>query len=329
MADRSIIGSTTAQPEEVTANYMSPPVIGGIVLAVWALLSNCVLIMAILRSEHRRKVSFNLHVCNLCLTGVLMGGLVLPFRIDMGLYGQWVHSDNLCRVWLMASMVLATVSVMVLVAMIFDRFVLFSCPEAAEGCCKFVMSAILIVFPWAFGTGIVVCIYLFGETGLGVKEDHGLCVLNLDETFAIVAEIACYAAPSLVAIALLVITSLTWCFKKEELRDMDFSQEREHKGWQVFTSWVITIAVIGMWFPIFALHVLKFILGTTWPIEWFIAAVWIAYANSGLNPILWMIMPRLRQSIKALCCCCCKKLGHDDDYLDDETSAAMIEFSEK
>ncbi|CAG5125436.1 unnamed protein product [Candidula unifasciata] len=321
--------TTTEVPVESSAGGFTPQVIGGCVLAVWILFSNIVLMLAILRSEHRRKVSFNLHVCNLCLAGLLMGGLVLPLLIDFHFQNQWIHGDNLCRIWIMADMMVATVSVLVLVAIIFDRFVLFSCPDAAEGCCKFVLSAALIVFPWTLGAATVLPLYLIGETGEGVREDEGVCFLHLDKTFAIIAEIACYGVPSLVALALLVATSLTWCYKREDLRDMDFSEEREHKGWQVLTSWVISLTVISMWFPFCALHLLTQIFNTTWSHEWWTAAIWLAYANSGLNPILWMIMPRLRQSVKALCCCCCTKDYDEDDYFDDETSAAMIEFAEK
>lgn len=162
-----------------------------------------------------------------------MGILVLPLVIDFNLQNRWQHGNNLCRIWLMADMIVATVSVLVLAAMIFDRFVLFSCPDAAEGCCKYVLSAALIVFPWTLGAATVLPIYLLGETGDGVQEDIGVCFLHLNTTFAIIAEIACYAVPSLMAFALLVATSLIWCFKREELRDMDFSEEREHKGWQV------------------------------------------------------------------------------------------------
>lgn len=162
-----------------------------------------------------------------------MGGLVLPLFVDINFRDKWVHNDILCRVWIMSDMMVCTVSVLVLATMIFDRFVLFSCPDAAEGCCKFVLSATLIAIPWAVGSALVIPIYLVGETGDGVNEDKGLCYLHLSTTFAIIAEIAFYAAPGLIAFALLVATSLTWCFKKEELRDMDFSEEREHKGWQV------------------------------------------------------------------------------------------------
>lgn len=189
--------------------------------------------MNYLLSSFVSQVSFNLHVCNLSLAGLLMGSLVLPLVIDFNLQNRWQHGNNLCRIWLMADMIVATVSVLVLAAMIFDRFVLFSCPDAAEGCCKFVLSAALIVFPWTLGAATVLPIYLLGETGDGVQEDIGVCFLHLNTTFAIIAEIACYAVPSLMAFALLVATSLIWCFKREELRDMDFSEEREHKGWQV------------------------------------------------------------------------------------------------
>uniref|UniRef100_A0A0B6Z9Z8 G-protein coupled receptors family 1 profile domain-containing protein n=1 Tax=Arion vulgaris TaxID=1028688 RepID=A0A0B6Z9Z8_9EUPU len=324
------IETTTKEPTTDDGGGFTAQVIGGIALTSWTLFANLVLILAILRSEHRRKVSFNLHVCNLCVADLLMGVLVLPLYIDFNFHNQWVHSDTLCRIWTMADMMVNTVSILILATMIFDRFVLFSCPDAAEGCCKFVLSSSLIVIPWVFGAVIVIPVYLIGETGVGVKEDDGLCFYNLSTTFAIVAEIACYAVPSLVTFALLVATSMIWCFKKEELRDMDFSDEREHKGWQVLTSWIISLSVLGMWFPFFALDILALMLDRRWPTEWVTGAIWLAYANSGLNPILWMIMPRLRQSVKALCCCCCKRNNYDeDDYLDDETSAAMIEFSEK
>lgn len=47
----------------------------------------------------------------------------------------------------------------------------------------------------------------------------------------------------------------------------------------------------------------------------------------GVNPILWMIMPRLRQSVKALLCCCSRKHRYDEDdsVFGDETSTAMME----
>ncbi|KAH9496377.1 hypothetical protein Btru_010767 [Bulinus truncatus] len=304
--------------------HFTPVEIPIILFTVWAIVSNLVLILAILRNEHRRRVSFNLHVCNLSSVGVLLGCFVLPLLIDYNLKNHWSYDDNLCRVWLMADMMVCTVSVLVVLAMVFDRFVLFSCPGSAEGPCKYVLSAVLILLPWVFGAGIVMPVYLYGEAGDGVTVGH--CYLHFRSPFPIVSELAGYAVPGLAAFGLLVATTLTFWLKKEELREMDFSEEREHKGWQVLMLWIITLAVLGLWCPFSGLRLANFFLPHTLE-SWITFAMWFGYANSGLNPILWMIMPKLRQSVKALFCCCSNKHRYDEDdsVFGDETNTAMME----
>ncbi|CAL1541873.1 unnamed protein product [Lymnaea stagnalis] len=324
----------SVRPSKDGSLKFSPIEIPVILFTVWVLFSNLTLILAILRSEHRRKISFNLHVCNLCVVGLLLGGLVLPLLMEFRLRDVWFHDENLCRVWLMADMMVSTVSILTIGVMIFDRFVLFSCPGSAEGGCKFVVSAILIILPWAGGASIVLPVYLFGETGSGVVE--GYCFLHLEPVYSIASELAGYAVPGLAALGLLVATTLTFCVRREELREMDYSEEREHKGWQVLMLWIMSLAVLGLWCPFAVLHVLIFFApGTPSFYSWLTFAIWSGYANAGLNPILWMIMPKLRQSVKALCCCCYKHRYDDDEddvsvfEEDDETNAAMIEFHPK
>ncbi|KAK6994115.1 beta-1 adrenergic receptor [Biomphalaria glabrata] len=304
--------------------HFSPVEIPIILFTVWAIVANSVLILAILRNEHRRQVSFNLHVCNLSSVGLLLGCFVLPLLIDFNLKNFWSYDDNLCRIWLMADLLVCTVSVLVVLAMVFDRFVLFSCPGSAEGTCKYVLSALLIILPWVLGTAIVLPIYLFGETGDGVKE--GVCYLHYEPPFPIVSELAGFIVPGLATFGLLVATTLTFWLKRQELREMDFSEEREHKGWQVLMLWILTVAVLGLWSPFAALRMANFFLDQTLE-SWITFAIWFGYASSGVNPILWMIMPRLRQSVKALLCCCSRKHRYDEDdsVFGDETSTAMME----
>ncbi|GFO28838.1 dopamine receptor d5 [Plakobranchus ocellatus] len=396
MSDGGTSGSSPERPPADDANDDGYEVnvgetVGAMALSAWAVLTNLFLIVAILRSEHRRKVSFNLHVCNLCLVGLLLAGLVLPLYIDFCLHGHWRHGDQLCRIWLMADMVVGVASVLVVFSAVFDRFVHFSCPGSVEGGCKFVLSAILILLPWAVACGLVLPLYMHGETGEGVGlfhdrgdkskhevityevhkggrsgiengnvrirsengesdagsgndiyEDKGYCYLHLRPPHALTMELAGYAVPALAAVGLLVATSLTWCVRRQELRELDYSVEREHKGWQVITSWLVCVAVVGMWFPFSALHVLTFLVDRSWPEHWMTIAVWLAYANAGVNPLLWLVMPRLRQSVCSLlcccfcCCACCCQCCRDKrtayrnrhrDYIEDkEAGTAMIEF---
>lgn len=395
---------TTVQPETDDDNVGE--VIGAIALTAWVLVANFFVFCSILCNSRRRKASFNLHVCNLCLVGVLLGGLVLPLYIDFNLHGHWRHGDQLCRVWLMADMVVGVASLVAVFCAVFDVFVNLSCPGCVQGGCKYVLSAFLVLLPWAAACGLVLPLYMFGETGEGVGLFHqtnsasggeggqvvsyqahkggrsgfenknirtqlemaeetgsdaamaskseskprlgvgeGYCYLHLHAPHSVALELAGYAVPGLASIGLLVAASLTWCVWRQELREDNHSEQRGHKGWQIITCWLVCVAVVGMWFPFAALHTLTFLLDKSWPDYWLTIAVWLAYANAGVNPLLWLVSPRLRQSVAELmcccfcCCACCCRCCREKrsayrhrhrTYLEDkEAGAAMIEFSHR
>ncbi|XP_059166703.1 beta-1 adrenergic receptor-like isoform X1 [Physella acuta] len=325
------VTSTTSSPHEPKARFR-PEELLVIAFTLWVIFSNLVIILAILRSEYRRKISFNLHVCNLCVAGLVMGVLVMPLLTEYRLRNQWIHDEQLCRIWLIADMAVCTVSILAIVAIIFDRFVLFSCPYFAEGACKYVMTSVLIMLTWAGGLGIIVPIYIYGETGTGVNSAEGYCFLHLNKPFSLIIELAGYAVPAVISVGLLIATTITFFQKRDELRDLEFSDEREHKGWQVLMLWVICFSVLVMWFPFVLIHVLFFFLtSTSTLLDWLTFAMWLSYANSGINPLLWMITPKLRQSVKALFCCCRKHQRYEDNdfVFDEEANSAMVEFQEK
>ncbi|GFS20369.1 histamine H3 receptor [Elysia marginata] len=402
---------TTEKPEEDGGNIGE--VVGAIALTAWILLANFFVFFSVLCSRRRRKASFNLHVCNLCLVGLLLGGLVLPLYIDFCLHGHWRHGDQLCRVWLMADMVVGVASLVGVFCAVFDVFVNLSCPGCVQGGCKYVLSAFLVLLPWAVACGLVLPLYMFGETGEGVGLFHqtngnegggasdggkvvayqaykggrsgfenkniktsvdtdaavggagsdntamaskgenskqigageGYCYLHLHGPHSVALELAGYAVPGLASVGLLVAASLTWCVWRHELREEAQSEQRGHKGWQVITCWLVCIATVGMWFPFAALHTLTFLVDRAWPEHWLTISVWLAYANAGVNPLLWMVSPRLRESVCSLMCCCfcccacccqcCREKRsayrhrHREYIEDKEAGAAMIEFSHR
>ncbi|KAK3743559.1 hypothetical protein RRG08_027426 [Elysia crispata] len=404
MADDSLSGAKPEQTAEESNGDVHKvnvgELAGAIVLAAWVLLANFFLFLSILSSRRRRKASFNLHVCNLCLVGLLLGGLVLPLYIDFCLHGHWQHGDQLCRIWLMADMVVGVASLVVVFCAVFDIFVNLSCPACVQGGCKYVLSAFLVLLPWVVACGLVLPLYIFGETGEGVGlfyqtngksgeegegkvvlyqaqkggrsgienentrdkvesakagsdalagdsdklgVSKGYCYLHMHGAHSVALQLSGYAVPALAAVGLLVAASLTWCVWRHELREDADSEQRGHKGWQVITCWLVCLAVVGMWFPFAALHTLTFLMDKSWPEHWMTIAVWLAYGNAAVNPLLWMLSPRIRQSVGSLmcccfccCACCCRccrekraayRHRHRDYIEDKEAGAAMIEFS--
>ena len=72
----------------------------------------------------------------------------------------------------MADVVVGVASILVVFCAVFDVFVNLSCPSCASGGCKYVLSAFLVLLPWAAACGLVLPLYIFGETGEGVGLYH-------------------------------------------------------------------------------------------------------------------------------------------------------------
>ena len=68
----------------------------------------------------------------------------------------------------MADMVVGVASLVVVFCAVFDIFVNLSCPACVQGGCKYVLSAFLVLLPWVVACGLVLPLYIFGETGEGV-----------------------------------------------------------------------------------------------------------------------------------------------------------------
>ncbi len=83
-------------------------------IGIWIVLVNLFFLLALSLSKRiQKKYSYWL-LKNLAVADLLVGLLVVPIAIHNDVYERWILGDMICRVWIMADVVLCSVSLLAL-----------------------------------------------------------------------------------------------------------------------------------------------------------------------------------------------------------------------
>ena len=83
-------------------------------VGIWIVFVNLLFLLAVSVSRRiKKKYSYWL-LKNLAVSDLLVGLLVIPIAIHNDVYERWILGDKVCRVWIMADVVLCSVSLLAL-----------------------------------------------------------------------------------------------------------------------------------------------------------------------------------------------------------------------
>ncbi|KAK2721873.1 protein trapped in endoderm-1-like [Artemia franciscana] len=154
-------------PNETLKNYLQPvkivypseasyfAAICGILFIIFGLIGNLVTFVALLNSKKLRSHATTSFVLSLTASDLLFCAINLPLTVSRYLSESWVHGDGLCKTFPFFFYGNVGTSLMSMVAITLNRFVLISSPSWYDKIYKAKHNLVMIAGIWLFSFGIL------------------------------------------------------------------------------------------------------------------------------------------------------------------------------
>lgn len=301
---------------------MTSQIVLAVTLSVLILVTvsgNILVCLAVYSTRRLRDVT-NCFIVSLAITDFLLGALVLPFSTLYQVTGDWPLGAHFCNIYISLDVMLCTASILNLLAISLDRYFAVTAP----------LRYPMLLLPWRVGA-ILAGIWLvsvgvsFVPIHLGwntrdlsvqnVREGDPArdCRFELNPTYVLVDAFGTFYLP---------LVAMCWSYHRVFLiarmqakriistrRGSSSSSPgatvlalREHKA--TVTLAVVLGAFVVCWFPYFTFFTIMGIRNEDNPPRTAQSVVlWLGYANSALNPILYATLNRDFRSAYAKLLC--------------------------
>ncbi|XP_029426383.1 histamine H2 receptor isoform X2 [Nannospalax galili] len=278
------------------------------ILILITVAGNVVVCLAVSLNRQLRSLT-NCFIVSLAVTDLLLGLLVLPFSAIYQLSFKWSFGQVFCNIYTSLDVMLCTASILNLFMISLDRYCAVTDPLRYPVLVTPVRVAISLVFIWVISITLSFLSIHLGwnsRNGTSRGNDTLKCKVQVNEVYGLVDGLVTFYLP-------LFIMCITYyrIFKiaREQAKRINHISPwkaatiREHKA--TVTLAAVMGAFIICWFPYFTAFVYRGLRGDDAINEVIEAIVlWLGYANSALNPILYAALNRdFRTAYQQLFCC--------------------------
>ncbi|XP_077923018.1 histamine H2 receptor isoform X1 [Halichoerus grypus] len=280
----------------------SPPckITVSVVLTVLILITiagNVVVCLAVGLTRRLRSLT-NCFIVSLAITDLLLGLLVLPFSAFYQLSCKWSFGKVFCNIYTSLDVMLCTASILNLFMISLDRYCAVTDPLRYPVLVTPVRVAVSLVLIWVISITLsFLSIHLGWNSGSKNSSfNHTIpkCKVQVNLVYGLVDGLVTFYLP-------LLVMCITYYRIFKIARDQ--AKRIHHMGsWKAATigehkATVTLAAVMGAfiicWFPYFTVFVYRGLVGDDDINEAIEAVVlWLGYANSALNPILYATLNR-------------------------------------
>ncbi|XP_014731536.1 PREDICTED: histamine H2 receptor [Sturnus vulgaris] len=272
------------------------------ILIVITLCGNIIVCLAVTLDRRLRSLT-NCFIVSLAITDLLLGLLVLPFSAFYELSREWPFGSILCNIYTSLDVMLCTASILNLFMISLDRYFAVTTPLRY---CQVVTPsrvAVALVVIWTVSLMVsFLPIHLGWNTKNWTAEQDTdptcstECMLAVNPVYGLVDSLLTFYIP-------LVIMCITYYrilkIAREQAKRINHTwgntpmppMVKEHKA--TVTLAVVLGAFIVCWFPYFTVFTYRGVWGDSrvkgTPMS---IVLWLGYANSALNPILYGTLNR-------------------------------------
>ncbi|XP_035263433.1 histamine H2 receptor-like [Anguilla anguilla] len=295
---------------------MTPTALLGILLVLIILMTvfgNVVVCLAVSASRRLRCVT-NCFIVSLAVADLLLGLLVQPLSAVLQLTGKWPLGATFCNIYISLDVMLCTASILNLFAISVDRYFAVTAPLRYPGLVTPARVAVAMALIWVASLLVsFVPIQLGWNTpDLRVQnqrqnDSRHACRFELNCGYVLMDGLATFYVPLLV---LCGIYYRIFRIAREQARRINSrpssislaASVREHKA--TVTLAAVLGAFIVCWFPYFTYFTyLGLREGEGFSHTVYSVVLWLGYANSTLNPILYAALNRdFRTAYSQLLC---------------------------
>ncbi|TRZ22260.1 hypothetical protein HGM15179_004830 [Zosterops borbonicus] len=266
------------------------------IIIVITLCGNIIVCLAVTRDRRLRSLT-NYIIVSLAITDLLLGLLVLPFSALYELTRKWLFGSIFCNIYISLDVMLCTASILNLFMISLDRY--FAVTTPLRYCQVVTRSRVAMGLVVIWSVSLMVSflpIHLGWNTnGTGVQNTNATCnqecILAVNIPYGLFVALLTFYIP-------LVIMCITYYrilkIAREQAKRINHTwgstpmppMVKEHKA--TITLAVVLGAFIVCWFPYFTVFAYRGVQGDSkvkgTPMS---IVLWLGYANSALNPILY------------------------------------------
>ncbi|XP_057584789.1 histamine H2 receptor isoform X2 [Hippopotamus amphibius kiboko] len=258
---------------------------------------NVVVCLAVGLNRRLRSLT-NCFIMSLAITDLLLGLLVLPFSAFYQLSCRWNFGKVFCNIYTSLDVMLCTASILNLFMISLDRYCAVTDPLRYPVLVTPARVTISLVLIWVISITLSFLSIHLGWNSRNVTSsaDHTIpkCKVQVNLVYGLVDGLVTFYLPLLVmCITYYRIFKIAWGQAKRihNIGSWRAATIREHKA--TVTLAAVMGAFIICWFPYFTVFVYRGLRGDDAVNETFEAVVlWLGYANSALNPILYAALNR-------------------------------------
>nr|XP_034366993.1 histamine H2 receptor isoform X1 [Arvicanthis niloticus] len=277
---------------------------------------NVVVCLAVSLNRRLRSLT-NCFIVSLAATDLLLGLLVLPFSAIYQLSFKWSFGQVFCNIYTSLDVMLCTASILNLFMISLDRYCAVTDPLRYPVLVTPARVAISLVFIWVISITLsFLSIHLGWNSRNGTRggNDTSKCKVQVNEVYGLVDGLVTFYLPLLI---MCVTYYRIFKIAREQAKRINHMSSwkaatiREHKA--TVTLAAVMGAFIICWFPYFTAFVYRGLRGDDAVNEVVEGIVlWLGYANSALNPILYAALNRdFRTAYQQLFHC---KLSRHDSH---------------
>ncbi|XP_029403409.1 histamine H2 receptor isoform X2 [Mus pahari] len=257
---------------------------------------NVVVCLAVSLNRRLRSLT-NCFIVSLAATDLLLGLLVMPFSAIYQLSFKWSFGQVFCNIYTSLDVMLCTASILNLFMISLDRYCAVTVPLRYPVLVTPVRVAISLVFIWVISITLsFLSIHLGWNSRNGTRggNDTFKCKVQVNEVYGLVDGLVTFYLPLLI---MCVTYYRIFKIAREQAKRINHISSwkaatiREHKA--TVTLAAVMGAFIVCWFPYFTAFVYRGLRGDDAVNEVVEGIVlWLGYANSALNPILYATLNR-------------------------------------
>uniref|UniRef100_A0A3Q0R9Y3 Histamine H2 receptor n=1 Tax=Amphilophus citrinellus TaxID=61819 RepID=A0A3Q0R9Y3_AMPCI len=295
-------------------SIMLSKVMLGFILTLLILMTvggNVLVCLAVCASRRLRCLT-NCFIVSLAVTDLLLGLLVLPFSALLQLNDEWPLGAVFCNFYISMDVMLCTASILTLLAISVDRYLAVTMPLRYTSLVLPWRVAVAMVSVWTVSLAVsFLPIQMGWNTVNGTVQNHGpwasegKCRFELNRPYVLTDSLLTFYLP---------LVTMCWTYLKilriarAQAKRIITVALREHKA-TVTLAGVIGAFVV-CWLPYFILFTVLGLKEHPDPstVPEYSIVLWLGYANSALNPILYGALNRdFRSAYTHLLRCRCPK----------------------
>uniref|UniRef100_A0A3B3U4L7 Histamine H2 receptor n=1 Tax=Poecilia latipinna TaxID=48699 RepID=A0A3B3U4L7_9TELE len=270
----------------------------GVILSLLILLTvggNVLVCLAVCASRRLRCLT-NCFIVSLAVTDLLLGLLVLPFSALLQLSDEWPFGPVFCNFYISMDVMLCTASILTLLAISVDRYLAVTMPLRYTSLVLPWRVAVALVSVWTVSVAVsFLPIQMGWNTVNGTVQNHGpwaserRCRFELNRPYVLTDSLLTFYLPLL---------AMCWTYL-QILRIARAQAKRIISARPIYHKATLTLAaVIGAfvvcWLPYFILFTVLGLKEHPDPgiVPEFPIVLWLGYANSALNPVIYGALNR-------------------------------------